>query len=275
MGFIRPSGGSVRVFGERRVAQAHPRVGYIPERQVFETRFTGREHLDYLALLSGLDGEMRRARVREVLERVHLTAAADRRSGGYSKGMLQRLAIAQALLTDPDLLILDEPTSGLDPLGQWEVRQIIAALHGQGKTIILCSHYLAEVESLCDTVGILRRGRLVQLGAVADLLRAEETVEIVLAEGTSVAEVAARLALGGEAVAGGARLRIPQAEQQRVLAALVAAGITLRSLNPVSETLEDVYVRAASAGGGPQAPALALLGMSGAAADKGQQRGGR
>ena len=116
-----------------------------------------------------------------MLEQVNLQEAATRAIRTYSKGMMQRLAIAQALMTNPELLILDEPTSGLDPRSQWEIRQIIAALRKQGKTVLLCSHYLAEVEMLCDAVGILRRGELILRGTVADLLHSQDVIEIVLA----------------------------------------------------------------------------------------------
>ncbi len=116
-----------------------------------------------------------------LLTRVNLSEAADRTLGTYSKGMLQRLAIAQAILNEPDLLILDEPTSGLDPHSQWEVRQLLASLRKEGKTLLICSHYLAEIEALCDTVGILRRGTLLLHGKVDDLLHSQGIVEIVLA----------------------------------------------------------------------------------------------
>src|SRR5262249_20505068 len=153
------------------------------------------------------------------------------------KGMLQRLAIAAALLTDPELLILDEPTSGLDPLAQYEIRQIIAGLHHEGKTIVLCSHYLVEVEALCDSVGILRRGRLVCTGIVGDLLTRRDRVEVVLAEDQDVVDIAARLGLATlEAELDGNRLRIASSGQPALLAALVAAQVPIRSLNPVSET---------------------------------------
>ncbi|TMB80444.1 MAG: ABC transporter ATP-binding protein [Chloroflexi bacterium] len=115
-------------------------------------------------------------------------------------GMLQRLAIAQALMTDPELLILDEPTSGLDPRSQWEIRQILAGLHKQGKTVLLCSHYLAEVEALCDAVGILRRGELILSGTVEDLLHSRDVVEIVLGHGHSADEVVARLEIAGQVI---------------------------------------------------------------------------
>jgi len=244
MGFIFPTSGQVRVLGEEKVSHAHPRIGYVHERPIFETRFTGRAYLTYLGELSGLWGYKNQARVDELLERVNLHEAADRAIGTYSKGMLQRLAIAQALLTDPELLILDEPTSGLDPRSQWEVRQIIAALRKQGKTVLLCSHYLAEVEALCDRVGILRRGELLLSGAVADLLHSQDVVEIVLARDQSASDVVTRLGISGQVIeARGNLLCIPRSAQPGILATLVHANVSILSLNPLTETLEEVYVR--------------------------------
>jgi ABC-2 type transport system ATP-binding protein len=246
MGFIAPTTGTLTVLGAAPSA-AHPRVGYLHERPVFEPRFSGREHLAYLAALSSLRGPAARARIDALLDLVHLTPAAGRRSGGYSKGMLQRLAIAAALLHDPDLLILDEPTSGLDPLAQYDMRQVIATLSAQGKTILLCSHYLAEVEALCDTVGILRSGRLVSAGAVSDLLRSAGMVEIELAGAETAAGVAERLGLAAEILEhGGKHLRIPASSQPAVLSALLAAAVPIRSVNPLTESLEDLYVRVAT-----------------------------
>ena len=245
MGFIHPTAGSLRVLGEMQVARAHPRIGYVHERPLFEPRFTGREYLAYCASLAGLWNAAREARIDAALEQVELREAARRRTGGYSKGMLQRLAIAQALLADPELLILDEVTSGLDPGSQWEVRRIITDLHRAGKTIFLCSHYLAEVEAICDTVGILRRGRLVRFGTVAELLRSRDSVEVELASDEPAQDIVTRCGIAAQITeASGSRLRFPAEAQPTILAALVAAGVPIRSLNPVSQTLEDVYVRA-------------------------------
>lgn len=256
LGFIQPTAGSLRVLGEAHAGQAHGRVGYLHERPVFEPRYSGREHLTYLAALSGLHGLAAQRRIDDSLERVQLISAASRRSGGYSKGMLQRLAIAAALLTDPEFLILDEPTSGLDPLAQYEMRQLISGLHDEGKTIFLCSHYLAEVEALCESVGILRHGRLVRSGVVSDLLTRRDLIEIKLGKSERAKDVVARLRLPSvEVDEQGNWLRLAAADQASALAALVAANVSIISLNPVTETLEDLYVRVA----GPQrSPAEAI-----------------
>ncbi len=244
MGFIFPTSGRVRVLGEEQVMRAHKRIGYVHERPIFETRFTGRAYLTYLGELSGLWRQANQARVSELLEQVHLQDVANRAIGTYSKGMLQRLAIAQALLTDPELLILDEPTSGLDPRSQWEIRQLLAALRKQGKTMLLCSHYLAEVEALCDAVGILRRGQLILSGSVADLLHSQGIVEITLADELSAHEVVKNLGISEQVIeTQGNLLRVAESAQADVLAALVARKIPLVSLHPLSQTLEEVYVR--------------------------------
>lgn len=262
LGLIFPSSGTVRVLGERDVASAHPRIGYVHERPTFETRMSAAGYLTHLARRAELWDAANRTRVGEVLTQVDLAAVAGQRIGTFSKGMLQRLAIAQALLTDPDLLILDEPASGLDPGGQWEVRHIIAGLRRQGKTLLLCSHYLPEVEGLCDAVGILRRGQLVRAGSVAELLRVADVVEMVLDGEQRATEVVERLSLGALALdAHDATLRIHASSQQQVLAALVASGVALRSLNPVTETLEDVYVRATHRQPATGTPADRALGV--------------
>lgn len=178
-----------------------------------------------------------------MLEQVDLGASADEKLSTYSKGMLQRLSLAQTLLTDPRLLILDEPTNGLDPYSQWKARQIIAALRSQGKTILICSHYLAEVEMLCDTVGILQRGQLIRQGAVADLVHTRDTVEILLEDGQDALEIATRLGIAAHTLATQHNLmRIAASAQQIVLSALVTANISIHSLHPLSQTLEEVYI---------------------------------
>ncbi|HEV2579906.1 MAG TPA: ABC transporter ATP-binding protein [Ktedonobacteraceae bacterium] len=249
MGFLFPTRGELTVLGENEVRKAHRRIGYLHERPYVELRFTGRRYLTYMAQLSGLWENGCRERVAGVLEQVDLGLAADEKIATYSKGMLQRLMIAQTLLTEPELLILDEPTNGLDPYSQWKMRQIIAALRKQGKTILLCSHYLAEVEMLCDTVGILQRGHLAQYGAVADLVHTTEAVDILLVEGQDGDEIAQRLGLANYIIeTDGSLLRIHASAQQVVLAALVEASIPIHTLHPVSSTLEEVYIKSTRPG---------------------------
>lgn len=243
MGFILPTRGELRVLGERKVSRAHPRLGYLHERPYVELRFTGRNYLLYMAQLSGLWGKRATLRVNEVLEMVELGGAGDERLAIYSKGMLQRLCIAQALLTDPEFLILDEPTNGLDPYSQWKVRQIIAELRAQGKTLLICSHYLPEVEKLCDTVGILQRGQLIQQGTVKELICTLDAVEILLSDDQLASEVAARLNLKEHTLEMERnQLTIRASAQQEVLAALIQAQVPITALNPVSRTLEEVYI---------------------------------
>ena len=243
MGFIFPTSGQLSVLGEREVRRAHSLIGYLHERPYVELRFTARSYLTYMAQLSGIWDANGHQRVQYVLEQVDLSSASDERLATYSKGMLQRLSIAQTLLTDPRLLILDEPTNGLDPYSQWQVRQIIAALRKQGKTILICSHYLAEVEMLCDTVGILHHGKLVRSGAVSDLAHTQNFVEIVLAKDYLASDIVTQLDIADHVIEmQNTLMRIDAESQEKVLAALVAAHVPIQSLNPVSQTLEEVYI---------------------------------
>lgn len=196
-----------------------------------------------MAQLSGIWDANGHQRVQSVLEQVDLSAASNERLASYSKGMLQRMSIAQTLLTDPRLLILDEPTNGLDPYSQWQVRQIIATLRKQGKTILICSHYLAEVEMLCDTAGILHHGKLVRSGAVSDLAHTQNIVEIVLAKDYLASDIVTQLGIADHVIEmQNTLMRIDAESQEKVLAALVSANIQIQSLNPVSQTLEEVYI---------------------------------
>jgi len=165
-------------------------VGFLPENPYFYKFLTGAETVRFFGKLSGMAGEQLEARVKELLELVGLTEAAGRRVGSYSKGMLQRVGLAQALVQDPGLLVLDEPTAGVDPVGSREIRDLILALKARGKTILLCSHLLSQVQEICDRVGILARGRIVREGRVEDLLSVRDRTEFVL-EHASPEKVAA------------------------------------------------------------------------------------
>ena len=169
---MRPERGEVKLLGrDHRDRASRARVGYLPERPYFFDYLTGRELLEFYADLLDVDRRERTARIDQVLRQVDMLPDAGRRLNKYSKGMLQRLGLAQALLGDPELLILDEPMSGLDPIGRREVRSLLLDLKKQGRTILLSSHIVPDVEQLADAVGILRDGRMVlhqRLGSTAD-----------------------------------------------------------------------------------------------------------
>src|SRR5262245_3051371 len=160
LGFLKPTRGTLRMLGEHELDRLRGRVGYLPERLRYHLRFTGREYLRYLGRFSDMSEPQLSARVDEELRAMGLREAADRLLSTYSKGMLQRLGVAQALLTDPEILLIDEPTSGLDPAGQREMLDLLTAVRGRGHTIFLATHILGEAEQLCDYVGILFDGQL-------------------------------------------------------------------------------------------------------------------
>ena len=171
LGLLEPTAGECSVFGvsSRRV-EAHRDVGYVPESPYFYRHLTGRELVRFHARLAGMGGAGLAARIAEVLDWVGLTGAADLRVGTYSKGMRQRIGLAQALVHDPRLLILDEPTAGVDPVGSAAITELILKLKAQGKTVLISSHLLAQIEEICDRVAILDRGQRILEGAVADLV---------------------------------------------------------------------------------------------------------
>ncbi|MSU65721.1 MAG: ABC transporter ATP-binding protein [Opitutus sp.] len=171
LGLLSPTAGTCMVFGQPsgRVA-ARLDVGYLPESPYFYRHLTGRELVRFYARICGLGGPALAARVAEVIAWVGLEGAADRRVGTYSKGMQQRIGLAQALVHDPRLVILDEPTAGIDPIGSAAMAELILKLKAQGKTVLITSHLLAQIEDVCDRIAILDGGRLLLEGAVRDLV---------------------------------------------------------------------------------------------------------
>lgn len=178
LGFIAPTSGEARIFGED-VSQsiARQRIGYLAEHPDTYRFLTGRELLVMTGHLFLMSGKRLRSRIDEVLNQVELKEGTDRRIAAYSRGMMQRICLAQALINDPDLVILDEPTSGLDPFGRMGIRRIITALRERGKTVFFSSHELSEVELVCDHIAILSRGRIVTEGKASDLVEAGESLE--------------------------------------------------------------------------------------------------
>src|ERR1700724_2689093 len=166
-----PTSGRARVFGiDSRIPAARRPIGYLPENHRFPTYMTGRGMLDFYSALSGMDGASRKKRTAELLTLVGIAEWGDVRLGKYSKGMLQRVGLAQALMHAPSLLILDEPSDGVDPIGRRQIRDILHALEQQGVTIFLNSHLLAEVELFCQHVAIIHRGKVALQGKVKDLI---------------------------------------------------------------------------------------------------------
>jgi len=171
LGLLAPSGGTIRLFGQPpRSRAARARLGYLPELSYLHPFLTARETIRYYAGLSSLDRRTAAARTDELLARVGLSAVADRAVGGFSKGMARRVALASALVSNPELLVLDEPTSGLDPIGTRDVKELIRALAKDGVTVLMTSHLLADTEDVCTKIAILSQGRIAASGRTVDLL---------------------------------------------------------------------------------------------------------
>jgi ABC-2 type transport system ATP-binding protein len=181
LGLVAPTSGTCAIFG-RDSAKTDSRndVGFLPENPYFYKHLSGRETLGFYGRLCGLRGRVLDERVSELLALVDLEGARDRRIGGYSKGMLQRIGLAQALVQEPRLLILDEPTAGVDPIGSRQIRNLIFQLRERGITVFLCSHLLEQVQEVCDHVGIIFKGRMVKEGKLEDLIAIEDQTEIIL-----------------------------------------------------------------------------------------------
>lgn len=178
LGLIRPTSGRATVLGGApEDTRARARIGYLPENPYFYTYLTGREFVEFCGGLFGLSGKALRNRATELLDRVGMAHAENTQLRKYSKGMLQRVGVAQALVNDPEVVFLDEPMSGLDPVGRRELRDIILDLKREGKTIFFNSHILSDVEALCDRVGILHAGKLVACGSVRELTESGGNLE--------------------------------------------------------------------------------------------------
>lgn len=181
LGLLAPTSGSCEIFGKNSLkTDSRQDVGYLPENPYFYKHLTGRETLRFYGKLCGMRKEQLTARIEELLTLTSLQEASDRRLAGYSKGMLQRIGLAQALIQSPRLLILDEPTAGVDPLGSRQIRDLILDLKTQGITVFLCSHLLEQVQEICDTIGIIHQGRMLKQGPLEQLVALEDRTEIQL-----------------------------------------------------------------------------------------------
>ncbi|MEX1116672.1 MAG: ABC transporter ATP-binding protein [Akkermansiaceae bacterium] len=181
LGLVAPTAGTCAIFGKDSLkVDSRNDVGFLPENPYFYKHLSGAETLRFYGKLCGLKGRPLEERVSELLALVDLEEARDRRIGGYSKGMLQRIGLAQALVQEPRLVILDEPTAGVDPIGSRQIRDLIMKLRERGITVFLCSHLLEQVQEVCDHVGIIFRGKMVKEGRLEDLIAIEDQTEIIL-----------------------------------------------------------------------------------------------
>jgi ABC-2 type transport system ATP-binding protein len=258
MGILRADSGEVRFFGTRANGTgAKHRVGFLPERPYFYQHLTALELLDFYGELFGIPGRTRRRRAADLLEMTGLGGSADTRLSKFSKGMLQRVGFAQALINDPEIVILDEPLSGLDPAGRRLIRDLILGLKSGGKTVFFSSHILQDVEMICDRVGILLGGRLLRAATMEDIL--SETLRWVEVAAECVApESIRRLGAGSvEVKAGSVVLRLgPHVDLDRVLRAISELGGRVLSVVPQRQTLEDYFMRNIEPGTAPEGGCL-------------------
>jgi ABC-2 type transport system ATP-binding protein len=248
MGLIYPTGGQARLFGrDLGDPQIKARLGFLPESPYFYDYLTSREFLEFYGHLFGLWGAVLSNRVDELLQLVGMTHAKDLQLRKFSKGMLQRVGIAQALINDPELVVLDEPMSGLDPVGRKEVRDLILRLKESGKTVLFSSHILHDAEVLCDRVAMILKGRLVACGRVTDLLDrgASHQVELVVDRLTPEGLDHLRPLTDKVVMQGDLTLVVLKSQQQvgGALEIIRTAKARLVSLNPQKGSLEDLFIR--------------------------------
>lgn len=252
MGLIFPTSGSARVRGRSIDDVAMRReIGYLPEQPYFYDYLTARELLDYYARFSGYSSAERRDRVEKNLERVGLAAAGKVQLRKFSKGMLQRVGIAQAILHDPKVLFLDEPMSGLDPVGRREVRDIILDLKRQGRTVFFSTHILSDAEMLCDRVAVLNEGKLQGMGAPGEIVSMELLGMEILFEAGAGHPLPAGLLERATQTGARYRVEVPEADLYGALDQLKASTARILSVTPVRPTLEDYFFRLVHSGPAP------------------------
>jgi ABC-2 type transport system ATP-binding protein len=243
LGLVFPTAGTAKILGRGLGDISVKRlIGFLPEQPYFYDHLTALELLDYYARLSGVDSRERKRKVEVALSRVGMSDSGKTQLRKFSKGMLQRVGIAQAILHDPKLVLLDEPMSGLDPVGRREVRDLIQALNEEGKTIFFSTHILSDAETVCDRVAVLNKGELKGVGIVADLLReVSGDVEVVW---SGVQAIPSLSALGARCHATGdvVRALLPERSLDAALDTLRKSQARLTSVTPVRATLEDYFL---------------------------------
>jgi len=252
IGLIKPTSGAAELLGiSLGDVAVRRRIGFLPENFRYQDWLCGRELLGYHAALAYVPRHERLRRIDEVLRMVRLEGAADVKVRAYSKGMQQRIGIAAALISDPDLLFLDEPTSALDPIGRLEVREIITALRERGKAVFLNSHLLSELEMICDSVAIIKGGSIIEQGTLDELLRGRVEVEVIASRlNGSMEQVVAGL---GRVLAGNGSHMLVELESEDMIPSLASRiienGGELYNLSRKKRTLEELFIGAVRGGG--------------------------
>jgi ABC-2 type transport system ATP-binding protein len=243
-GLLYPDAGEVFVLGRPLADPAwRYRVGYLPEHPYLYDYLTPAEYLDYAGRLFDLPAAERRDRAKSLLERLGLARSAHVQMRRFSKGMVQRAGVAQALMNDPELVILDEPMSGLDPIGRRLIRTLISELKERGRTVLFSTHILSDAETLCDRVAVLREGRLLDVGPLSGILHVDVAHMEVLASGLDGEALAAPGIAAREALGERWRLQVEEASLGKVVSAVEAAGGRILSVQPVRQSLEDYFFK--------------------------------
>ena len=252
-GLLHPDTGTASILGwplaDRRWRY---RAGYLPENPYLYDYLTPAEYLDYMGRLFGLAPAVRRERARAVLERVGLERSAHVPLRRFSKGMLQRAGLAQALINEPDLLILDEPMSGLDPIGRRLVRNVILEFKKEGRTVLFSTHILSDAETLCDRVGVLQGGRLLNVGPLQEILSLDVSHMEVLVSGVDGGTLAGEGIRSRHALGERWKLEVDETALGAVVLAVEAGGGRILSVQPIRQTLEDFFFK--ELGGEPRGP---------------------
>ncbi len=244
VGLTKPTQGRIRIFGNDAISkEAKIRVGYLPERPYFHEHLTGEDFIKYFGALSGLKRSDQSSRCEKLLTMVGLGTARKVELGNYSKGMLQRIGIAQALVHDPDLLIFDEPMSGLDPVGRREIRELMVSLASSGKTVFFSTHVISDVEAICDRVAIIKKGQLIKMGTLGQLLNDyTERFEILFESQTGkpnqelALESVQKLPIGFKGIVLG------QEKLKEALSRLIASNAKILSVTSNRSSLESYFM---------------------------------
>jgi ABC-2 type transport system ATP-binding protein len=243
MGIIFPTAGSAQILGKDiNDPEIKSKIGFLPEQPYFYDYLSAPELLDYYASLSGVSSAARAKRIPELLERVGLQDAGNKHLRTYSKGMLQRVGIAQAIVHDPEVIFLDEPMSGLDPLGRYEVRELIQGLKDAGKTIFFSTHILSDAEALCDRVAVIHKGELRGVGVVSELRSSTAGKTEVVWQGAEALSTVASYALESHVIGNTVRAIVQSESLDPVLVGLRQGQARLVSVTPLHGTLEEYFL---------------------------------